>query len=160
MFYIVVALAALAGVEAQNSTVTIGSAPPFSSTPDVVTRSPVVPTGTCTEPLLTVISNDAELTSTLTTTSVYTITSCPPTVTDCPVGSKTTEIISYTHVYPAASTPGGGSTIVTSVVPGSNGTAPASPSPTAVVTAGASGNKVISIGGVFALVAVAAGYIL
>ncbi|KAH6611300.1 aspartic proteinase [Trichoderma cornu-damae] len=41
------------------------------------------------------------LTSTFTTTRVYTITSCPPSVTNCPVGHVTTEIItSYTTWCP------------------------------------------------------------
>ncbi|KAM5342114.1 hypothetical protein ACJ41O_015145 [Fusarium nematophilum] len=45
------------------------------------------------------------LTSTYTTTSVYTITSCPPTVTDCPVGSVTTEVITaYTTYCPGEPT--------------------------------------------------------
>ncbi|KAJ3464753.1 hypothetical protein MRS44_009539 [Fusarium solani] len=41
------------------------------------------------------------ITSTITTSKVYTITSCPPSVTNCPVGSVTTEIItSYTTYCP------------------------------------------------------------
>ncbi|KAM0433491.1 hypothetical protein ACHAPT_004371 [Fusarium lateritium] len=41
------------------------------------------------------------ITSTITTSKVYTITACPPSVTDCPVGSVTTEIItSYTTYCP------------------------------------------------------------
>lgn len=41
------------------------------------------------------------VTSTITTKKVYTITSCPPSVTNCPVGSVTTEIItSYTTYCP------------------------------------------------------------
>ncbi|KAL7790916.1 aspartic peptidase domain-containing protein [Trichoderma ceciliae] len=41
------------------------------------------------------------LTSTFTTTHVYTITSCPPSVTNCPVGHVTTEIVtSYTTWCP------------------------------------------------------------
>jgi chitinase len=41
------------------------------------------------------------------TTSIYTVTSCAPTITNCPVGHVTTEIISlYTTVCPVAeSTP-------------------------------------------------------
>lgn len=98
------------------------------------------------------------MTSTLTTTSVYTITSCPPTVTDCPVGSETTEIISYTHVYPASPSPSGGTTMMTTVAPGGNGTMPA-PTATAVVTAGAS-NVGYRMGGLFVIVAAAAAYLL
>ncbi|RFU73371.1 secreted aspartic ase [Trichoderma arundinaceum] len=41
------------------------------------------------------------LTSTFTTTHVYTITSCPPSVTNCPVGHVTTEVVtSYTTWCP------------------------------------------------------------
>ncbi|CAM1510670.1 Fc.00g010050.m01.CDS01 [Cosmosporella sp. VM-42] len=41
------------------------------------------------------------LTSTIITTSVHTITSCPPTVTNCPIGHVTTEVItSYTTYCP------------------------------------------------------------
>ncbi|CEJ89659.1 hypothetical protein VHEMI05487 [[Torrubiella] hemipterigena] len=38
-------------------------------------------------------------TSTFTTTTVYTITSCPPVVTNCPIGHKTTEIIEVTTTW-------------------------------------------------------------
>ncbi|KID89951.1 chitinase 18-18 [Metarhizium guizhouense ARSEF 977] len=44
-------------------------------------------------------------TSTVYTTSVHTVTECPPTVTDCPVGHVTTEIIAlYTTVCPVTET--------------------------------------------------------
>ncbi|KAF4458207.1 aspartic-type signal peptidase [Fusarium albosuccineum] len=39
------------------------------------------------------------LTSTYTTTDVYTITACPETVTDCPVGKVTTEVITSTTTW-------------------------------------------------------------
>jgi hypothetical protein len=43
-------------------------------------------------------------TSTIYTTKIYTITKCPATVTNCPVGKVTTDIISlYTTVCPVAS---------------------------------------------------------
>lgn len=38
-------------------------------------------------------------TSTFTTTTVYTITSCPPVVTNCPIGHKTTEIVEVTTTW-------------------------------------------------------------
>jgi hypothetical protein len=44
-------------------------------------------------------------TSTVLTTSVYTVTSCAPTVTNCPVGHVTTDIITlYTTVCPVSAT--------------------------------------------------------
>lgn len=43
-----------------------------------------------------------QTTSTVTTTSVYTVTACPKTVTDCPVGHVTTEVVTdYTTYCPA-----------------------------------------------------------
>lgn len=54
----------------------------------------VYPTGSHTTSLET-------LTSTITATNIYTITSCAPTVTNCPVGSVTTEVVtSYTTYCP------------------------------------------------------------
>lgn len=41
-------------------------------------------------------TNGGTITSTLTSTTVAIITSCAPTVTNCPVGSKTTEVITIT----------------------------------------------------------------
>lgn len=50
---------------------------------------------------ITPTSSAAELTtSTIYTTSVHTITSCPPTVTNSPVGSVTTEVSVATTPYP------------------------------------------------------------
>lgn len=43
------------------------------------------------------------ITSTVYTTTEYTITSCPPTVTNCPVGSKTKEVLTSTTVYATSS---------------------------------------------------------
>lgn len=40
-----------------------------------------------------------EITSTVTATSVYTVTSCPPTVTNCPVGHVTTEVVTAYTTY-------------------------------------------------------------
>ncbi|TFB04532.1 Aspartic proteinase MKC7 [Trichoderma ghanense] len=48
----------------------------------------------------------ATYTSTFTTTNVYTVTSCPPSVTNCPVGHVTTEIVtSYTTWCPVENGP-------------------------------------------------------
>lgn len=62
-------------------------------------------------------------TSTFTTTTVYTITSCPPVVTNCPIGHKTTEIVEVTTTWcPGESltkTPVGPTTVATGVVPSS-----------------------------------------
>ncbi|KAE8446973.1 hypothetical protein EG329_011455 [Mollisiaceae sp. DMI_Dod_QoI] len=45
-------------------------------------------------------------TSTIYTTVIHTITSCPPVVTNCPIGSKTTQVISLTTtVYPITQAP-------------------------------------------------------
>ncbi|KAH8675140.1 aspartic peptidase domain-containing protein [Ilyonectria robusta] len=45
------------------------------------------------------------LTSTITATNIYTITSCAPTITNCPVGSVTTEVVtSYTTYCPGEET--------------------------------------------------------
>jgi hypothetical protein len=47
-------------------------------------------------------TSSSVLTSTVLTTETYTITSCPPTVTNCPVGSLTTRVLtSYTTYCPA-----------------------------------------------------------
>lgn len=66
-----------------------------TSTPSVTST-----TGTATKPTITSTTHwgntttaSPTYTSTFTTTKVYTITSCPPTVTNCPVGHITTEII-------------------------------------------------------------------
>lgn len=49
-------------------------------------------------------------TSTAYTTKTYTITSCAPTVTNCPVGKVTTEVVAaYTTVCPVKNTAGAGS---------------------------------------------------
>jgi chitinase len=64
-------------------------------------------------------------TSTVYTTTIYTITKCPATVTNCPVGSVTTDIISlYTTVCPVTQ-----SAINTVVAPQTNGN-PALPAST------------------------------
>ncbi|RSL88367.1 hypothetical protein CEP51_001734 [Fusarium floridanum] len=46
----------------------------------------------------TVTYPHAGVTSTVTYSEVHTITSCPPTVTNCPVGSITTELVTSYHV--------------------------------------------------------------
>ncbi|KAF7544853.1 hypothetical protein G7Z17_g9636 [Cylindrodendrum hubeiense] len=46
------------------------------------------------------------LTSTITSTNVYTITACPPTISNCPIGSITAEVLtSYTTYFPGATEP-------------------------------------------------------
>ncbi|KAK2595357.1 hypothetical protein QQS21_006957 [Conoideocrella luteorostrata] len=101
-FLVIAALSAVFGVEAagNNTTIACPNCPPPSSTNDIVTRSPI-PTTSCDAPKLTVIPDMT--TSTVKETKTYTITSCAPTVTNCPVGKKTTEIISYTTVCPVSS---------------------------------------------------------
>ncbi|KAF5006427.1 hypothetical protein FDECE_7187 [Fusarium decemcellulare] len=61
MKFIVAALTILAGVQAADSmsTVTCSGCPPVSTTPDIVTREPL-PTKSCTEKPLSVITNGAE----------------------------------------------------------------------------------------------------
>jgi len=44
-------------------------------------------------------------TKTFYSTNVYTITSCAPTVTNCPVGSKTSSVVTYTSVAPPPGKP-------------------------------------------------------
>ncbi|KAH7127419.1 aspartic peptidase domain-containing protein [Dactylonectria macrodidyma] len=56
-------------------------------------------------PTLSHPTSQETLTSTVTTTNVYTISSCAPTVTNCPYGSVTTEVLtSYTTYCPGAHT--------------------------------------------------------
>ncbi|KAN0101905.1 Protein of unknown function (DUF3494) domain containing protein [Hyaloscypha variabilis] len=72
------------------------SSPPFVN---YTTSSPQISSSVAssTQPLTT---------STVYTTTVYTITKCPATVTNCPVGSVTTDIISlYTTICPVTPTP-------------------------------------------------------
>lgn len=64
------------------------------------THSVTSSTGTASQPTVTSSTHWGNTTtaaptytSTFTTTKVYTITSCPPTVTKCPVGHVTTEIV-------------------------------------------------------------------
>ncbi|KAM6509695.1 hypothetical protein FALCPG4_017342 [Fusarium falciforme] len=49
-------------------------------------------------PTVTYPTGHAGVTSTVTYSEVHTITSCPPTVTNCPVGSVTTELVTSYHV--------------------------------------------------------------
>ncbi|KAM0435870.1 hypothetical protein ACHAPT_002761 [Fusarium lateritium] len=60
-FYTVAALVLLSGVQAAetvSTTVTCSSCPPHSSTPDMVTRS-ALPTISCTEKPLTVVTDES-----------------------------------------------------------------------------------------------------
>lgn len=79
-------------VTAGMSTVTAPNCTKPATTVDVVTREPV-PSKDCDAPALTTVP----VGNVVTTTTVYTITSCPRTVTNCPVGQKTTEIMTMTH---------------------------------------------------------------
>ncbi|KAI8712777.1 Peptidase A1 domain-containing protein [Fusarium sp. LHS14.1] len=49
-------------------------------------------------PAVTYPTGHAGVTSTVTYSEVHTITSCPPTATNCPVGSVTTELVTSYHV--------------------------------------------------------------
>ncbi|KAH8902014.1 acid protease [Coniochaeta sp. PMI_546] len=49
-------------------------------------------------------TNPATITSTFSSTTVYTITSCPPTVNQCPYGHATTEVVTLTTTFCPAST--------------------------------------------------------
>lgn len=55
-------------------------------------------TTTGSYPTVTYPTGHAGVTSTVTYSEVHTITSCPPTVTNCPVGSVTTELVTSYHV--------------------------------------------------------------
>jgi len=87
------------------------------------TAAPTVPTST----------EAPWTTSTVYSTVEYTITSCAPTVTNCPVGSKTTSVITSTTVCPVE-TPS--TAPISSIQPGgpiTPTTAPTSPATTAPI---------------------------
>lgn len=63
------------------------------------------------------------LTSTLTTTRVFTVTACPPTVTSCPVGKVTTEV----HTVVTTFCPGKTSQPVKPTIPGRVSASPVPP---------------------------------
>ncbi|QBZ57443.1 hypothetical protein PoMZ_02367 [Pyricularia oryzae] len=67
--------------------------------------STITPIGTLT-PTGTATTKEPEqsVTSTLTTTKTYTITSCAPTVTNCPIGQVTSEVFTTTTVCPVTTT--------------------------------------------------------
>ncbi|RDL33736.1 uncharacterized protein BP5553_08104 [Venustampulla echinocandica] len=73
-------------------------------------------------------SDSSMTTSTITTTSVYTITSCKPEVTDCPgkIGQVTSEVIITTTVCPVS----GASPTSTGIADGEVGDSSAGPLPT------------------------------
>ena len=140
------------------STVIAPDCKPAPSTPDVVTRSPV-PTTPCNAPPLTVVP--LMTTSTKTSTTVYTVTKCPETVPNCPIGKETTEMRVYTTVCPVSD---GGKMYPTGKDGNdekppynSNGMPTPGPSSTYVVpVAGARSNMVVgSVGGLLALAAAA-----
>ena len=137
-------LLAIYGVEAAAiaSTITAPDCVTPTSTPDVVTRTdaPVTP---CTDAatLTTVAVSTGggngypvpsgsggdtgyPSPSMVTSTHIYTITACPSTVTNCPVGQETSSVVTYTM-------PAGGSSYVTYAVPTATGTGAPVPSYTA-----------------------------
>jgi Eukaryotic aspartyl protease len=90
-----------------SSTSSSASTAPTSSGPTPTSSSAsTAPTSSSPTPTSTSgWSNSSSITSTYYTTTVYTITSCPPVVTNCPVGSKTTETIAVATTFcPGAST--------------------------------------------------------
>ncbi|KAI0838621.1 glycoside hydrolase family 16 protein [Hypoxylon sp. FL0890] len=64
------------------------------------TVCPVTESGSSPKPTTTASVPEGYTTSTIEVTKTYTITSCKPTVTNCPVGSVTTEISVTTTVCP------------------------------------------------------------
>ncbi|OTA70256.1 hypothetical protein K449DRAFT_7007 [Hypoxylon sp. EC38] len=68
------------------------------------TVCPVTEGGSSPKPTTTVSVPEDYTTSTVEVTKTYTITSCKPTVTNCPVGSVTTEISVTTTVFPVGNT--------------------------------------------------------
>ncbi|KAH0594341.1 hypothetical protein MHUMG1_07689 [Metarhizium humberi] len=76
-----------------------------TSKPVAITTSKPVAITTSKPVAITTSKPVSMTTSTVYTTSVHTVTECPPTVTDCPVGHVTTEIIAlYTTVCPVTET--------------------------------------------------------
>lgn len=80
-----------------------------SVTTDIIslytTICPVTETETNSKPPPPPTSSEVPYTtSTIYTTTEYTITACPPTVTNCPYGSKTTETYTTTTYCPVSST--------------------------------------------------------
>ncbi|KAI1107119.1 hypothetical protein F4804DRAFT_298619 [Jackrogersella minutella] len=67
------------------------------------TVCPVTASGLLPEPTATASASEGFTTSTVEVTKVYTITSCKPTVTNCPVGVVTTEVSTTTTVCPIGS---------------------------------------------------------
>lgn len=96
------------GVDAVPSITGACTAPPKSS-PTTTSSSTPTTSGMLATPPVKDHHPTTEFTiSTVCSTSIYTITSCAPTVTDCPakIGSVTTEIIPlYTTLCPVTPTP-------------------------------------------------------
>ncbi|TLS29389.1 hypothetical protein PpBr36_01952 [Pyricularia pennisetigena] len=95
---------------------TVTKCPIGQVTSEVVITTTVCPvTSTATRPVTTATGSattkkpEQSITSTLTTTKTYIITSCAPTVTKCPIGQVTSEVVTTTTVCP----PGPTSTIKT-----------------------------------------------
>lgn len=99
------------GTGVPTSSVPTGTGKPTSSVPSgtgITSSGSVHPTGTGSTsiPWTNITTTAAPTyTSTFLTTTTYTITSCPPVVTNCPVGRVTTEVItSYTTWCPGEQT--------------------------------------------------------
>ncbi|KAI6367089.1 hypothetical protein MCOR25_005011 [Pyricularia grisea] len=77
--------------------------------------STITPIGTLTAPTGTATTKQPEqsVTSTITTTKTYTITSCAPTVTKCSIGQVTSEVVTTTTVCPVTATGTGSATTAT-----------------------------------------------
>jgi len=72
------------------------SAPAFSSAVPTQTFALTIPAGSSSDDWYP--TSASSYTSTVFTTTVYTVTSCAPTVVSCPVGAVTTETITSTTV--------------------------------------------------------------
>jgi hypothetical protein len=77
-----------------------------SVTTDIIslytTVCPVTETETYPTPTPTPVYTEEYTVSTIYSTIEYTITACPPYVTNCPIGSKTTEVLTSTTICPSS----------------------------------------------------------
>lgn len=101
--YLLNALDALSGGCKDEPTTTLSKITSSSTPTASITSSVGWSNGTTTHATVPMT------TSTVYATKTYTITSCAPTVTKCPVGKVTTEVVpAYTTVCPVKNTPGVG----------------------------------------------------
>ncbi|KAI1418671.1 glycoside hydrolase family 16 protein [Hypoxylon sp. FL1857] len=84
------------------------------------TVCPVTESGSSPKPTTTASVPEGYTTSTVEVTKTYTITSCKPTVTNCPVGSVTTEISVTTTVCPIGNASPSSSPVSSSGKPAGN----------------------------------------